>query len=216
MLSGMELGGFALQGLGALFGGSGDVSKQQKKLFQQALKEIGKGRDISRGLMGQAVGANKAAQASLKAQNQRARRESIAGQMRAVTLARRSAQQQTQQALATNFGRGMMGSTIGLAARQAAARDIGLTGGMAAMQGAQQRQALASQLGSGLASLNQAQAGIFQSQAQQELQASQALANMMGQYQPIVDTGLSQLLGTMGGQLFGYGAADRLGFFNKG
>lgn len=216
MLSGMELGGLALQGLGGLFGGAGDAAKQQKKLFQQALKEIGKGRDISRGLMGQAVGANKAAQASLKAQNQRAQRESIAGQMRAVTLARRSAQQQTQQALATNFGRGMMGSTIGLAARQAAARDIGLTGGMAAMQGAQQRQALASQLGSGLASLNQAQAGIFQSQAQQELQASQALANMMGQYQPIVDTGLSQLLGTMGGQLFGYGAADRLGFFNKG
>lgn len=215
VLSGMEFAGLGLQGLGTIFGSSASkkAQKQMMKFFQQGLAQLQESGAKADARTGQALAANKAAQAALKAQTQRANRESLASQSRAETLAKRAAKSAGSVGQATAFQRGQAGTTIGMAARQAAARNIGQAAGAAAAQGGQQRQGLAMQLGSGLANLNQAQGSMLMQAGQQELQRGQALANFLGQAPVQLDTGLAQSLGAMGGQLFGFGAADRLGIF---
>jgi hypothetical protein len=56
---------------------------------------------------------------------------------------------------------------------------------------------------------------MYAAQAGQTLQSAGQLAQLMGSYQPIVDTSMSQMLGGLGGQLYGMGAAERLGLFNQ-
>jgi hypothetical protein len=203
--------------LGGLLGSSATkkAARQQYKMFQQALAEYRKAQKESKAKGAQAITETKAARAAARQQAEMARRESMAGQMRAEALAQRSAMRQAGQQQLTAYSRGMAGTTIGQGAMAAAARDVGLQGGLAAIQGAQQRGILSQQLGGQLASLRGQAAGLYQQQAAQGLQSAGQLAQLMGSYQPVVDTGLSQMLGGLGGQLFGYGMAGKLGLFES-
>jgi hypothetical protein len=204
--------------LGGLLGSSAakKAARQQYKMFQQALAEYRKAQKEAKVLGAQAQTEIKAGRAAVRQQAETSRRESVAGQQRAETLARRSAERQAAQQQLTAYSRGMAGTTIGMGAMAAAARDVGLQGGLAAIQGAQQRGILSQQLGGQLASLRGQSAGLYQQQAAQGLQSAGQLAQLMGSYQPVVDTGLSQMLGGLGGQLFGYGMAGQMGLFNQG
>lgn len=204
--------------LGGFFGG-GPLRKAQRdqyRLFEQAIAEFRKAQKENKAFGAQAQSELKGAQATARQQAEIGRRESLAGQQRAETLARASAARQAGQEQLTAYSRGMAGTTIGMGAMASAARDVGLQSGLASIQGAQQRGILSQQLGGQLAALRGQSASLYQQQGALGLQGAGQLAQLMGSYQPIVDTSLSQMLGGLGGQLFGYGMAGKLGLFDQG
>jgi hypothetical protein len=74
-----------------------------------------------------------------------------------------------------------------------------------AAQGAAQRAQMQQQLGGQLAGLSAQSGQMYAAQAGQTLQSAGQLAQLMGSYQPIVDTGISSMFGSLGGTLFGMG-----------
>ena len=212
-----EMLGLGLQGLGGVAGmlGTSSAAKKQEALFKQALSQYRDAQSQARGQQAAAQAQIRGAQAQARDATKAAERRMTAGEQRAQTLAKERSKQMQAQRTQTAFGRGQMGTTLGMAASQGMLRDVGLLGANVAAQGAAQRAQLSQQLGGQLASLSAQSGQMYAAQAGQTLQSAGQLAQLMGSYQPIVDTSLSQMLGGLGGQLYGMGAAERLGLFNQ-
>ena len=212
-----EMLGMGLQ-LGAGLLGMGSASKAAKKqeaMFKQALSQYREAQSQARGQQAAAQAQIRGAQAQSREATKAAERRMTAGEQQAQTLAKERSKQMQAQRTQTAFGRGQMGTTLGMAASQGMLRDVGLLGANVAAQGAAQRAQMQQQLGGQLASLSAQSGQMYAAQAGQTLQSAGQLAQLMGSYQPIVDTSLSQMLGGIGGQLYGMGAAERLGLFNQ-
>ena len=212
-----EMLGMGLQ-LGAGLLGMGSASKAAKKqeaMFKQALSQYREAQSQARGQQAAAQAQIRGAQAQSREATKAAERRMTAGEQQAQTLAKERSKQMQAQRTQTAFGRGQMGTTLGMAASQGMLRDVGLLGANVAAQGAAQRAQMQQQLGGQLASLSAQSGQMYAAQAGQTLQSAGQLAQLMGSYQPIVDTSMSQMLGGLGGQIYGMGAAERLGLFNQ-
>ena len=199
--------GLASTALGGLLGSSAtqEAAKQQERMFKQALSQYRKAQSEARGQQAAAQAQIRGAQAQAREATKAAERRMTAGEQRAQTLAKERSKQMQAQRTQTAFGRGQMGTTLGMAASQGMLRDIGLLGADVAAQGAAQRAQMQQQLGGQLAGLSAQRGQMYAAQAGQTLQSAGQLAQLMGSYQPIVDTGISSMLGSLGGTLFGMG-----------
>ena len=207
---GLQLGG-GLLGMGS----ASKAAKQQERMFKQALSQYREAQSQARGQQAAAQAQIRGAQAQAREATKAAERRMTAGEQRAQTLAQERSKQMQAQRTQTAFGRGQMGTTLGIAASQGMLRDVGLLGANVAAQGAAQRAQMQQQLGGQLAGLSAQSGQMYAAQAGQTLQSAGQLAQLMGSYQPIVDTSMSQMLGGLGGQLYGMGAAERMGLFNQ-
>jgi hypothetical protein len=213
----MVLGTSEMLGMGLQFGGgllgmgsASKAAKQQERMFKQALSQYREAQSQARGQQAAAQAQIRGAQAQAREATKAAERRMTAGEQRAQTLAKERSKQMQAQRTQTAFGRGQMGTTLGMAASQGMLRDVGLLGANVAAQGAAQRAQMQQQLGGQLAGLSAQRGQMYAAQAGQTLQSAGQLAQLMGSYQPIVDTSMSQMLGGLGGQLFGAGAFERL------
>ena len=207
-----EMLGLGATAVGGLLGSSSarKAAKQQERMFQQALSQYREAQSEARGQQAAAQAQIRGAQAQAREATKAAERRMTAGEQRAQTLATERSKQMQAQRTQTAYGRGQMGTTLGMAASQGMLRDVGLLGANVAAQGAAQRAQMQQQLGGQLAGLSAQRGQMYAAQAGQTLQSAGQLAQLMGSYQPIVDTSMSQMLGGLGGQLFGAGAFERL------
>jgi hypothetical protein len=209
--------GLGVTAVGGLLGmgETSSAAKKQERMFRQALSQYREAMSESRGQQAAAQAQIRGAQAQAREATKAAERRMTAGEQRAQTLATERSKQMQAQRTQTAFGRGQMGTTLGMAASQGMLRDVGLLGADVAAQGAAQRAQMQQQLGGQLAQLSAQSGQMYAAQAGQTLQSAGQLAQLMGSYQPIVDTTLPQMAGEFGGRMYAMGAAERMGLFNQ-
>jgi len=199
--------GLGMTALGGVLGFAESKSAEKKldRMYANAISEMRQGQTRQRAANAAAQAQNRAAQAQAREGTKAAERRLTAGEQRAQTLANMRSRQMQDQRTQTAFGRGQMGTTLGSLASQGMLRNLGLMGLDVAAQGAGQRAQLQQMLGGQLAQLSGQSGQMYMQQGQMEAQNAAQLAQLMGSYQPIVNTGLSSMLGTLGGTMFGMG-----------
>lgn len=210
----MALGG-ASSLLGGLFGGSSarKAARLQRQMFQKAIAEAVLGRTELRGA---AAGANEdlfAALTALEGGGKKAERRLLAASVGAEDRALDTARAAAKASTGTAYGRGMAGTTIGSNMMTSMLRNPGLLGLDTALQLAGQQANLAMSVGQGLAGVRGQMAQTDMQLGQGLNQSRMAVANMMGQFQPIVDTSMGDMFSSLGGSALNIGALGAMGAF---
>lgn len=198
----------------SLFGS--DINKKLQTMLGQGQAKLEQGRQELRAGYGQARSDVKAAKADVRAAAETGRRESVAAQQRAETMAKEGAQKMLAQQLITNFGRGNAMSTYAQGAQPAMLRAASQQGLQAGLAGMQQRMQLASQTGGMLAQLGGQQAQLAAGLGQGLMQSRANEAQLIASMQPVMDNTFESLLGQIGGSFAGVGLAKYMGLTGTG
>lgn len=206
--------------LGALGGflGVGDNSDEIDRInrilaanFAEAKGELRKGISAAEQKEIAAQGQFRAAESAAKVGAGEAKRSSLAAQAEAARAAADAQARMRAQAASNLLMRGNMGTSVGGSMFAQASNAGALMGQQAAMQGGAMRANISQQLGGQLATLRSQSAGAYMAGANRTMQGAQSLAQLIGSYSPIADTGKGDFLSNLGGVAFGLGMESFLG-----
>jgi len=228
-LNGSDFGGFNLgsffsnpglmAGLGAGLGflGFRDNSKQIDKMNQLLRQQYNLALNELRGAIGAAEQKELAAQGQFRAAASAAKvgaadakRSTVAAQARAEDQAYRQGAALRSQAASNLIMRGLASSSAGAGLMASASNQAAQSGAQASIQGGMQRAQIGQALGGQIAQIRGNSASAYMAGANRTMQGGQALAQLIGSYSPIMDTGKGDFLSNLGGVAFGLGMENLL------
>lgn len=216
---GFNYGGLfgGLLGAGLGFLGIGDNSDEIKKMneilkqqYELALSELRSAISAADQKELAAQGQFRAAESAAKVGAADAKRSTVAAQASAQDQAYRQGAALRSQAASNLAMRGLASSSAGGGMMAQASNAAANMGQQAAMQGGLQRAQIGQQLGGQIAQIRGASAGAYMAGANRTMQGGQALAQLIGSYSPIMDTGKGDFLSNLGGVAFGLGMENLL------
>lgn len=209
------MGGLLGAGLGFL--GIGDNSKQIEQMnallrqqYELALGELRGALQSAEQKELAAQGQFRAAESAAKVGAAEAKRSTVAAQANAQEQAYRQSAALRSQAASNLALRGLSATSAGSNMFAQASNAAANMGQQAAMQGGMQRAQIGQQLGGQIAQIRGASAGAYMAGANRTMQGGQALAQLIGSYSPIMDTGQGDFLSNLGGVAFGLGMENLL------
>lgn len=209
--------GMGLLGAGLGFMGIDDNSKEIEKMnailkqqYELALSELRSAISAADQKELAAQGQFRAAESAAKVGAADAKRSTVAAQASAQDQAYRQGAALRSQAASNLAMRGLASSSAGGGMMAQASNAAANMGQQAAMQGGLQRAQIGQQLGGQIAQIRGASAGAYMAGANRTMQGGQALAQLIGSYSPIMDTGKGDFLSNLGGVAFGLGMENLL------